>query len=972
MTDRATHTKVAPRTGRSRAAMSAWALALLVAAGAAVAIQPPDEQGKDEDHQQQPERPAGPAVARPVMPQDVSKAQGGKTNVAQPGKAGAGGNVVSRPGVGGAKAQPVMNAPGAGAQGAQPIRATDPNAKGMELIRQGAGAAAPSAANQPGAAALQGIEGDDELITLADFREPVQLTTLIDLIVETLRINVTIKGDLAGSVTFNAPVPVRKSELIELLDMLLEQQGWTIVQDRFGMYNVLQMAEVRPAFGGERATTRVFSTPNVRPSALKPAIEAQLMGAGAMQGQGGGGKQYTYLDELGVIVATDVPRRLKQLEEITDQLLAEFNKTEYIRFDLRHISAPVARERALQLVGQLAQQSPNLQQGQIPNQQFNPMAPQNALNNIGDRLTVDAQGNALVFRGRSEEVEHISGILTLIDVPNKLVPKQYFAGSSARQIADIARGQGLGEVTTIDSLGNSANEGQGFIPGRQNQGQFGGMQNAFTTGGSVMVVDESRGNIIYYATPEQQSRLDLLIKELDTGSERETIEVYKLKNGKSEDIAEVINNLLTNSTPVGEGSLLPDSGGFQRRSANRSRTNPNPQNPQAGGESETGLSLDSDAFVIADAANNQILVKARAGLQPQFALLIEKLDLRRPQVYIEAQIIAVTTDDRTRLAFETQLINANGSGGVLNTNFGLSTFPTGGSQPILNPKTVGTGLSGFTAAIIKSDQIPIIMTALKNETDSRVVSSPQLLVDDNEEASVVSVDRQPTSTSQTSEGGQTTVSSGEAAEAGTSLTITPQISEGGYLRLAYNIELSSFTGEALTVGNTVLPPPSQVNTLSSDSITVPSDSTVVVGGLVVDQDTKSVAKIPLIGDIPLIGYLFGDTRKGNRQTTLYVFLTPRILRDPGFEDLRLLTQGPQAASRLAEDFPTLSPKMIDVNNSPADFAPAPVAAPAAPVETAPSIPQRTNGDGTVSRPVQRVSPVPPPPPAKQDPLDPDD
>lgn len=961
MTDQATQSSAPSRTHVTRA----FALALMLAAGSVVAFQPPEEQGNDATQKQEPVRPAGPAVARPVMPNDVSKAQGGRTNVVQPGKAGAGGNVVSRPGVGGAKAQPVMNAPGVAAPGAQPIRATDPNAKGMELIRQGAGNAAGVQAGE----ALQGVEGDDELITLAAFREPVQLTTLIDLIVETLQINVTIKGDLAGSITFNAPVPVRKSELIELLDMLLEQQGWTIVQDRFGMYNVLQMAEVRPAFGGERPTTRVFSTPNVRPSALKPAIEAQLAGAGVMQNQGGS-KQYTYLDELGVIVATDVPRRLKQLEEITDQLLAEFNKTEYIRFDLRHISAPVARERALQLVGQLAQQNPNIQQGQIPNQQFNPQGPQTAFNNIGDRLTVDAQGNALVFRGRSEEVEHISGILTLIDVPNKLIPKQYFAGSSARQIADIARGQGLGEVTTIDSLGNSGIEGQGFIPGRQNQGQFGGAQNAFTTGGSVMVVDESRGNIIYYATPEQQSRLDLLIKELDTGSERETIEVYKLKNGKSEDIAEVINNLLTNSTPVGEGSLLPDSGGFQRRSFNRGRANP--QNPDAGAAGDTGLALDSDAFVIADAANNQILVKARAGLQPQFARLIEKLDLRRPQVYIEAQIIAVTTDDRTRLAFETQLINANGTGGVLNTNFGLSTFPTGGSQPILNRKTVGTGLSGFTAAIIKSDQIPIIMTALKNETDSRVVSSPQLLVDDNEEASVVSVDRQPTSTAQTTEGGGQIVSAGQNAEAGTSLTVTPQISEGGYLRLAYEIELSSFTGEAQTVGNTVLPPPSQVNTLSSDSITVPSDSTVVVGGLVVDQDTKSVAKIPLIGDIPIIGKLFSDSRKGDRQTTLYVFLTPRILRDPGFEDLRLLTQGPQSASRLPDDFPKLSPKMIDVNNSPADFAPASVAAPAPTVDAAPTIQQRSNSDGTVSRPVQRLSPVPPPPPAKDKALDPDD
>ena len=323
---------------------------------------------------------------------------------------------------------------------------------------------------------------------------------------------------------------------------------------------------------------------------------------------------------------------------------------------------------------------------------------------------------------------------------------------------------------------------------------------------------------------------------------------------------------------------------------------------------------------------------------------------------------------------------ANGTGGVLNTNFGLGTLGTTGSQPILNRKTVASGLSGFTAAIIKSDQIPIVMTALANETDSRVVSTPQLLVDDNEEASVVSIDKQPTSTAQTTDGGNQIVSAGQSAEAGTKLTVTPQISDGGYLRLQYEIELSSFTGEAQTVGNTVLPPPSQVNTLKSESVTVPSDSTVVVGGLVVDQDTKSVAKIPLLGDIPLFGKLFGDERKGDRKTVLYVFLTPRILRDPGFEDLRLLTSGPQAASKIPNEFPSLSPQMIDVNASSFDIpaAAVPPESTPAPVQPAekPARQQAVPNNGKpVARQVTKVPQTPPPgQPAKpaQEPLNPDD
>lgn len=942
--------------------LRAVAFAIVLCSGTATTL----AQTKPEEKQPAQPQPGGPAVARPVH--DPVQEVKDRLKKAQEAQAARQNQNVQRPG-----GQPLTR-PGEKAGQVNQNPAAMPGNTGQPM-----GTNQP-AANQP--SQFGGVDGDDELVTLSDFREPVQLTSLIELVAQTLQINISIKGDVQGSVTFNAPVPVKKSELIDLLDMLLEQQGWTIVKDRFGIYNVVQMTEIKPALATERPTTRIFQTPNVRPSSLRPAIEAQL-GGGAMQGQGGGGsRQYTYLDELGIIVATDVPRKLVQLEEITNRLLAEFNKTVYHRFELTHISAPVGRERILQLVGQMAQ--PNLNQGQInPNiqpQQFNPQGGvQGSLNNIGDRLTVDAQGNALVFRGRPEEMQHIRQILEMIDVPNALVPKQYFAGSAARQIADIARGQGLGEVTTIDSMGGESNNinlgGRGFVQ----QGQLGlqGNNSAFSMGGSVMVVDEERGNIIYYATPSQQERLAALITELDTGSDRETIEIYKLKNSKAEDVAEVINNLLSNTQPLGQGSLLPDSGQQQRRAFVQPR-------PQQGAQGEaSGFALDTNAFVIADDANNQLLVKARAGQQGEFARVIQKLDLRRPQVYVEARIIAVTTDDRTRLAFETQLINANGTGGVLNTNFGLSTFPTTGSQPILNRKTVASGLSGFTAAIIKSDQIPIVMTALANETDSRVVSTPQLLVDDNEEASVVSIDKQPTSTAQTTDGGNQIVSAGQSAEAGTKLTVTPQISDGGYLRLQYEIELSSFTGEAQTVGNTVLPPPIQQNTLKSESVTVPSDSTVVVGGLVVDQDTKSVAKIPLLGDIPIFGKLFGDERKGDRKTVLYVFLTPRILRDPGFEDLRLLTSGPQAASKIPNEFPSLSPQMIDVNTSSLDLpaAATPVdSLPVAPTQpTSQAIPrtQAIPSDGKpVTRPVTKVQPTTPPPgpPAKpaEKPLNPDD
>jgi len=757
------------------------------------------------------------------------------------------------------------------------------------------------------------------MVTLADFSGPIELATLVELVAKVLNLNIVIHGELTGTVVFNAPVRIKKDRLLGLLDSLLEQQDYTITFDEPStFYNVVPQGNVAVGLGDLLATTRVFSTPNIRPSALKAAIEAQVTPPPPSP-TGGMPRQIAYIDELGVIVATDTPRRLAAIGSLVDRFLAEFAKSSFIRLELLNIAAPVARERALQLIGQAPQRS---NQMQIPGmeqmqQQVQPTRTGPALDNLGDRLTVDPQGNALIFRGLPEEITQVQTVLAIIDVTNVLVPKQYFAGNAASQIADIARQQGLGEVTTIEA-DNQQDQGQnfGYDPYAAMQQ---GMRRNQNVGGPVMVVDESRGTIIYYGTPQQHELLDKLIEELDLQSEKIVIRAYKLKHSDSEELAEVILGLLNNQSVSGESPLLPDGSqntsfgqGFNRMNQSQpGRPGINQPNALAGEGSEEGLMLDNRAFVIADVANNQVLVKAPSGQQDDFRKLIEKLDLRRPQVYIEAQIVAVTTDDRLRLAFETQLINANGRGGVLNTNFGLGSFADGAGQPILSQKIVGIG-TGFTGAIISSDSVPIILQALANETDSRVIASPRILVDDNEEASIVSTDEQPVTTISRGNANQNDVVTSDYVEAETNLTVTPKISEGGYLRLAYEITLSTFTGQSQTVSGTVLPPPRTVNVLQSESITIPHDGTVVVGGLVVDSEATTIAKIPLLGDIPIIGALFQSRDQGHRKTVLYVFLTPRILRDPEFDDLRLLTAGPAYRVKIPTDIPEMEPTSMDL------------------------------------------------------------
>ena len=149
---------------------------------------------------------------------------------------------------------------------------------------------------------------------------------------------------------------------------------------------------------------------------------------------------------------------------------------------------------------------------------------------------------------------------------------------------------------------------------------------------------------------------------------------------------------------------------------------------------------------------------------------------------------------------------------------------------------------------------------------------------------------------------QSLTSLGGLASAGTSITVEPHISEADYLQLAYSIELSNFTGTA----QNGLPPPSQKNAVDS-SVTIPDGYTIVVGGLTTKNYTTAVNTIPVLGDIPVLKYLFGTRSKNTSDQTLFVFIKPVILRDDRFADLKYLSSKSTRAAGVDGDFPQSDP-----------------------------------------------------------------
>lgn len=738
-------------------------------------------------------------------------------------------------------------------------------------------------------------------VTISNVSEPVELRTLVELAVTYLDINVAMDPDLSGEVVFTQPVQVPTDEFLGLISSLLDQQGYSIYFDEStSFYNVVASDAVPVSFTGPLASTKIIRTANVRPSSLRTAIEDQI---GSDKGR------VTYMDDLGMMIVSGTPGQINVIERFVTYILEERALLTLTRIELEHVSAEVARARLLELVSDpLAEEAgrarlqelfginEGFRQNQVnrdPQQQGNQggAVAGDQLDNLGDRLLVAVGGNALLFRGRPDESAEIRELVRMIDVLPTLTELRYFTGTQTESIARYASQQGLGSVVTL---------GMDTQPGtpQATPGLGDDTLGKQISGGPRIVADVYGQHIVYYGTTSQQEQMASIVERFEPEQDLVVVQAYKLLHASSLDVADTINALLTNQVQTGDAPLLPGGGDPGQPDAAPIR------DPSATPSGE-GVVFPGgeDTFVIADEPNNQLLVKAPQKLQVEFERLIRRMDLRRPQVFLDVQILAVTWDDTTSVGVELQGMAGQA---VFNTSYGLSSF---GMDPITSAKTVATNLAGLTAAVVQSDQVPIIINAVQNTVDGRIVSSPKLLVDDNEEASIESVQQVPiTQLNQGQNSDQLSFAGFE--DAGTTLTVTPSISEGGQVRVNYDITLSDFIGEA----SGGIPPPRQENRVSSGAVTVPSDMTVIVGGIEVQDVSKTKVRVPLLGDIPLIGLLFGTKVDATDKTNLYVFITPRVLRDPSPVDYRLLTRGPQAVVGLDGTIPKLTPVVIPIMN----------------------------------------------------------
>ncbi len=308
------------------------------------------------------------------------------------------------------------------------------------------------------------------------------------------------------------------------------------------------------------------------------------------------------------------------------------------------------------------------------------------------------------------------------------------------------------------------------------------------------------------------------------------------------------------------------------------------------GQPQTGPStiLEGQVTISSDKATNALIIVASPGDFETIKDVIQKLDIRRRQVYVEVAIIEMSLNKQRELGFEfqaanlNQLDNPNKITAVGGTNYGTI------GNVVLNGPAGLAGLNGLAVGAVKGTfrfrgqeflNVGALLRALQTDSDVNVLSTPNILTTDNMKAEIMVGENVPFVGSQTQSattGGVPTYNI-ERKDVGITLKLTPQITSDDNVKLDINQEISSIIATAGINPNLLGPSTSKRS--ATTTVVVKDRETMVIGGLIRDNVTSSTSKVPLLGDIPLLGWFFKSKTARVEKTNLMIFITPYIIKN---------------------------------------------------------------------------------------------
>lgn len=380
-----------------------------------------------------------------------------------------------------------------------------------------------------------------------------------------------------------------------------------------------------------------------------------------------------------------------------------------------------------------------------------------------------------------------------------------------------------------------------------------------------VVADERTNSLIILASEDETRKIKQLVRLLDKEPPKGEgdIRVRYLRHANAEDLTKVLSSLPSKQSAKTDPGKAPI--------------------------------ISKEARIVADKATNSLVITADKADYRVLDAVIEKLDIPRMMVYIEALIMEVNVEKDFELGVEWEGVKSftydGKDGGVFGGSSGSGYSNLGGifsDKPKL-PDGFSLGVIGEAIEIggVKFPNLAAILHAYQQDRDVHILSTPQILTTDNEEAEITVGKNVPYVVRQETSEAELDYSSYEYKDVGVTLKITPQISQNRLVRLEIYQEVTRLIEtDALKEGR-----PTTYKRLAQTTVIVADANTVVIGGLIGDDTTNINYKVPCLGNIPGIGWLFKSTSKKRGKTNLFVFLTPHIIQNPSesreiYEDKR--------------------------------------------------------------------------------------
>ena len=516
--------------------------------------------------------------------------------------------------------------------------------------------------------------------------------------------------------------------------------------------------------------------------------------------------------------------------------------------------------------------------------------------------SADTRTNSVVVTAPPENLKAVDALIKLLDSnpgtgsDMKVFQLQYADAESAAKL--------------IQSMFPQPGLGVGYGP----QSRGGGQINQLLLHMPLVITsaDDRTNTLVVTAPADVLKVVEALVHQLDANpASKQTFFIYRLSNGKSADMANVMNQLF--GANVGSSSRTTSSTSGQNQGFGTGqgvgRGNAGGRSGFGGGQSGLGLgggmggggfggrgaagglggfaggafgagssgssstsslsaataqmanALAGQVLVVADPDTNSLLVTTASRYETQVRQIIAELDKAVPQVLIKVLVAEVTHDNSADFGTDFSILNTrpNGNGQSFGQTFG---------QP-------GTGL----VVNFLENNLNATLHALAQQNKLDVLSRPYILASDNQEASILVGQQVPIVTSNTITALGQVVSNYRYESVGIILDVTPHINPDGLVTLDVAPEISQLTAQTVSVGPGVNAP--VIADRSAESrVSIRDGNTIVIGGLMQDQKTLTVNKVPLLGDIPILGYLFSRTQVDKTKTELLIFLTPHVAQQP--------------------------------------------------------------------------------------------